>query len=86
MHVWSRICKLDLKKRYGQWAVITGATDGIGLEYARQLAARGHSLILVGRNQSKLEKVREELLNKLLDKQIVLIQADLADAKLEVRI
>jgi NAD(P)-dependent dehydrogenase (short-subunit alcohol dehydrogenase family) len=35
--------------------VITGASDGIGLESASQLAAQGHHLVLVGRNPAKLD-------------------------------
>lgn len=44
--------------------VITGASDGIGLEAASQLARRGHHLVLVGRNREKtavaLERVRRD--------------------------
>ena len=35
--------------------VITGATGGIGLESAKQIAAEGHRLVLVGRNPKKLD-------------------------------
>ena len=41
--------------------LITGATDGIGLATARKLAGDGHKVLLHGRNQSKLEAVRQEL-------------------------
>jgi retinol dehydrogenase 14 len=44
--------------------VLTGASDGIGLEASRQLAAEGHHLVMVGRNPRKLEaavaRVRQE--------------------------
>ncbi|CAG2117690.1 unnamed protein product, partial [Medioppia subpectinata] len=43
------------------WAVITGATDGIGLSYARQLAHKRYNLLLISRSADKLEKVRNDL-------------------------
>lgn len=42
-------------------ALITGASSGIGLEFARQLAARGHNLVLVARNEQKLQEVAASL-------------------------
>lgn len=39
----------------GSWAVITGASDGIGKEFALQLAREGFNLLLVSRTQSKLD-------------------------------
>jgi len=45
----------------GYVAVITGATSGIGLELAGQLSAMGANIVLVGRTQSKLERVAGHL-------------------------
>lgn len=43
------------------YTLVTGASSGIGLEFARQLAGKGRSLILVARNQEKLNKIAEDL-------------------------
>jgi hypothetical protein len=41
----------NLKARYGGgWALVTGASDGIGKEYARELARSGFNIILMARN------------------------------------
>ncbi|TVY44764.1 Very-long-chain 3-oxoacyl-CoA reductase [Lachnellula subtilissima] len=48
----------------GTWAVITGASDGIGKEYAIQLAQKGFNLLLVSRTQSKLDTLRQEIEHK----------------------
>jgi uncharacterized protein len=46
-----------------RWAVITGASSGIGAELARVFAQRGYSLVVVARRQDRLEALRTELAN-----------------------
>ena len=45
----------------GRIALITGATSGIGREYAYELGKRGYDLILVGRREEKLKQVAEDI-------------------------
>lgn len=48
-------------KTYGPWAVVTGASDGIGREFARSLAKEGFKLVLVARRRQALESLAQEL-------------------------
>ncbi|ELU01168.1 hypothetical protein CAPTEDRAFT_219714 [Capitella teleta] len=48
-------------KQMGEWAAITGATDGIGKCYAEQLAEKGMNIILLSRNPDKLKRVATEI-------------------------
>lgn len=45
----------------GAWALVTGASDGIGYGFAKELAARGFNVILHGRNESKLNRCKSSL-------------------------
>ncbi|XP_044130951.1 very-long-chain 3-oxoacyl-CoA reductase-like isoform X2 [Bufo gargarizans] len=74
-HILSRWWRTNLKKKYGGWAVVTGATDGIGKAYAMELARRGFDVVLISRTVEKLQKVAQEI-EKETQRNTKIIQAD----------
>uniref|UniRef100_A0ACD5UWB1 Uncharacterized protein n=1 Tax=Avena sativa TaxID=4498 RepID=A0ACD5UWB1_AVESA len=52
---------MDLGRRYGAWAVVTGPTSGIGRSMTLELARRGLNLVLVGHNAANVEEISETI-------------------------
>jgi short-subunit dehydrogenase len=48
---------MDFAERYGRWAVVAGASEGVGAAVARQLGERGVRVVLVSRRQDALDEV-----------------------------
>lgn len=57
---WYRLPK-SFFSSLGEWAVITGGSEGIGRAYALELAKRGLNIVLISRNLAKLEKTAREI-------------------------
>ncbi|XP_037322774.2 hydroxysteroid (20-beta) dehydrogenase 2 isoform X1 [Pungitius pungitius] len=77
--VLSELWRVDLKT-YGQWAVVTGATSGIGKAYACELAQRGLDVILVSRCDDKLRMIAKEIEEQYGQKTRT-IQVDFTDSR-----
>ena len=68
----------DLRERYGGWALVTGASSGLGECYAEALAERGFPLLLVARRAERLEDLAAKLRKERgVDVEVVVL--DLAD-------
>ncbi|XP_069072326.1 inactive hydroxysteroid dehydrogenase-like protein 1 [Pleurodeles waltl] len=65
VHCTSRLFRqIDFVQKYGAWAVVTGATAGIGKCYAEELAHRGVNVILISRSEEKLKCVSSSIAEK----------------------
>ncbi|KAE8606274.1 hypothetical protein XENTR_v10010654 [Xenopus tropicalis] len=62
--VWVLGSGAQVGPRIGKWAVVTGATDGIGKAYAEELAKRGMNIVLISRSPEKLEEVAKQIKEK----------------------
>lgn len=70
----------------GQTALVTGASAGIGLACARELAALGADVLMVARDEMHLEHVRSELAEEFPERELLACPADVAvhEQRLEV--
>lgn len=75
----------DLIARYGadSWAIVTGASDGVGKEYCFQLAQRGMNVVLMARNKKKLEDVEAEIYKLYPQVKTRVVVADFSDSAKE---
>ncbi len=72
-----------MEKKY---AIITGATGGVGTAFAFSLLRRNYALLLTGRNEEKLVALRERLLVERPQAEIRVYSANLADAEERARL
>ena len=63
----------DFRSRYGDWALVTGSSQGIGRAYAHELAKRGINVVLVARNKERLDNVAKDIEGSYNVKTIVIV-------------
>ena len=68
-------------ERYGPWALVAGASEGIGRQFSHQLAERGLNLVMVARRQELLDATAQEIRNAY-GVEVRTATVDLADEKL----
>jgi len=72
-------------KKLGEWAVVTGATDGIGKAYALAFAKKGMNVMLISRTESKLKDVSAEIEGKGYKVQVKYIVCDYSKFDVKAR-
>ncbi|KAK4998492.1 hypothetical protein LTR66_002279 [Elasticomyces elasticus] len=65
------------------WALVTGATDGIGKAFAHELCSRGFNVICHGRNQFKLLSTKKDLEAQFPHREIAIVSVDASNASAE---
>ncbi|PNJ68580.1 HSD17B12 isoform 5 [Pongo abelii] len=65
LRVWGMGNEAGVGPGLGEWAVVTGSTDGIGKSYAEELAKHGMKVVLISRSQDKLDQVSSEIMNNV---------------------
>ncbi|MFK7898205.1 MAG: SDR family NAD(P)-dependent oxidoreductase [Myxococcota bacterium] len=73
------------RSQYGPWALVAGASDGIGESFARQLAAAGLNIVLLARREALLEEVAGKLRSEF-EVETRTIVADLTGEDLDQRV
>ncbi|XP_052013419.1 17-beta-hydroxysteroid dehydrogenase type 3 [Apodemus sylvaticus] len=77
-YLFLSVCKAvprSFLQSMGQWAVITGAGDGIGKAYSFELARHGLNVVLISRTLEKLQAIAEEI-ERITGSRVKIIQAD----------
>lgn len=75
----------SLVKRYGPWAIVAGASEGIGVAFAHVLAEHRFSLVLIARRTERLDELATELQARY-GQPVEVLALDLAAADLEQRL
>ncbi|XP_009980144.1 PREDICTED: testosterone 17-beta-dehydrogenase 3-like [Tauraco erythrolophus] len=73
-HSWSALPQTFFRS-LGEWAVVTGAGDGLGKAYSFELAKRGLNIVMISRTLEKLQRVASEV-EQATGQKVKVIQAD----------
>ena len=69
-----------------RWALVTGASSGLGADFARELAARGCNCVLVARREARLRELAEELAREFgVQAEVAAVDLSVPDAAVALR-
>src|SRR5687768_9461451 len=68
-------------ERYGPWAFVAGASQGIGAAFCHQAAARGVNVVMLARNESQLQQAADDVRSRH-GVDVRTVSADLADREI----
>src|SRR5471030_804080 len=69
----------------GKWAVVTGASSGLGTEFARNLAKRGYNVVLVARSEAPMQLLAQDLRRLPIDVVVESLDLSAAGSAAELR-
>eukprot|EP00127_Corallochytrium_limacisporum_P006287 Clim_evm31s224 gene=Clim_evmTU31s224 len=67
----------EFRKAYGPWAVVLGASEGLGLAFARECCRKGLDIVIVARRKTVLEEESVRIMKEFPDRKVVPMQIDL---------
>ena len=77
---------MGFAERYGRWALVAGASDGVGSAFAREIARRGVNVVLLARRQHVLDEVAASIRAESgVETRVVAVDLAAADAMARVR-
>jgi short-subunit dehydrogenase len=75
----------EWRRKYGPWALVAGASEGLGAAFARGIASRGLNVVLVARRAQALSDLAAEI-RSASGVEVRIVAADLGDAQMMVPI
>lgn len=84
VRLYTRRSSLPRYLRQDAYALITGASDGIGLGLGQELLTRGFNVILHGRNPSKLSAIKSDLQKDFPTRKVELVVADSSSGNVDI--
>lgn len=70
----------------GTWALVTGASSGMGADFARLLAGRGYNLVITARRGAELDRLKAEIAASTPAIEILIVEGNLADQGFRARL